>query len=373
MANVNAIPGPQGPVGPKGPKGDTGPQGPKGDQGPKGPQGPTGATGARGIQGLNGTFGTVGPPGPAGPAGADGPPGPAGPAGAAGPPGVAGSAGDIAAIADAATAGSTGRYADAGHTHTADASHVSLSVADATHWKEGTPTKTSEALDQLGTRARVVANAFAGADIGAKINAAAASFGGGVGEVHVLDGDYVQSTRVVIPEGITVRLGRGTYSNSFAADGAIPWQMKDGASLIGSGRSTKIEAPVMHVYDSGLPTVSDFVSATDNSLVGNVELLVQDIRFVRNPDSTTDGVQSAAVQFGNIEDAIVRWCYFDGCEGYAVFQASSSVSGNHGDGLPSTTGASWEVARWKRAALIPATSIAPLVQSPKAPDGIPSG
>lgn len=175
----------------------------------------------------------------------------------------------------------------------------------------------------------VVANDFAGSDIGAQINAAAQSLANG-GVVQVRDGNYVQTTKVIIPSGVTVRLGYGTISNSFAA-GTAHWQLKDNSSLIGAGWNTKLMGQVQTV--GGAATVGDFNSVADNSVVGNSNLLVRDIQFIRNPASTTSGVQTAAIQFGNVKNAYIEHCYFNGCEGYGVFQASSSITGNHGDGF----------------------------------------
>lgn len=280
MANTNVIQGPAGPIGPKGPRGDIGPQGPKGDPGPKGPQGPTGAAGARGVAGPSGPTGA---PGPQGSQGIQGPAGAVGPTGAAGPVGPQGLEGVIGPQGVAGPPGYGG----------------------------------------------VVANDFTGGDIGAKINAACASLPTG-GNVIVEDGDYTLTTKVVVGADITLRLGLGTISNSFPESSTPPFLLKDNARLVGSGWGTKIMNPVCTSITC--TAVGDFNSAGDNALPGNWGLRIKDIQFVANPASTTVA-ESAAVQLGNVKDARVTRCYFNGCEGYGVFQASSSVDGNHGDGF----------------------------------------
>jgi hypothetical protein len=181
----------------------------------------------------------------------------------------------------------------------------------------------------VSSRDVVVANYFPGADIGAKINAACSSLPNG-GFVRVLDGSYVQTTKVIISDGVTVMLGVGTISNSFPESGTPPWRMKDNSNLLGSGFGTKLMNPVCTSITC--ICVTDFISASDNSLVGNKNLIVKDIQFIGNP-SSTNPAESAAVQFGNINNVVVDHCWFDGVEGFGVFQASSSIHGNYGDGF----------------------------------------
>lgn len=174
----------------------------------------------------------------------------------------------------------------------------------------------------------VIANLFPGADIGEQINNAGASLPNG-GTILVLNGDYVQTTRVVVADNCKVLVGNGTISNSFSP-GLPPWLLKDNASLVGSGWGAKIMGPICSTGASII--VSDYVSGTDNSLVGNSNLLVKDIQFIPNPASTSLA-ESASVQFGNVRNARVEHCFFNGVEGYGAFQASSSIRGFHGDGF----------------------------------------
>lgn len=182
----------------------------------------------------------------------------------------------------------------------------------------------------------VIANTFAGADIGAQINTAvAAAVTTGIKEIRVLDGDYILATRVILEDGITLKLGVGTISNSLVEDRAPIIQMKDNCSVIGSGWGTVLMPNVTTANFNVV--IADFLSQRLSpigiSLPGNENLVVRDLKVIRNPSSTTPGTQSSIISFGNTKNVLVENCYLLDSEGYGVANASDSSLGYHGDYL----------------------------------------
>jgi hypothetical protein len=80
---------------------------------------------------------------------------------------------------------------------------------------------------------------FAGADLGAKINAADADLGATAGEIWVAGGGAI-GTQVILSSNHTLRLFPGTYTNSFG-EYVPPFLLKDNSSLICSSKETVIK------------------------------------------------------------------------------------------------------------------------------------
>lgn len=180
----------------------------------------------------------------------------------------------------------------------------------------------------------VIANAFPGGDIGAQINAAAASLVSvGGGTVVVGDGNYVQTTRVVLPNNVTLQLNSGLISN--ALPGGLPlFGMGDNCSIIGSGYGTRLMDPVV-IDQSGVAQViadnKTFGVGGNLSGAGNINLVVRNLQIIGNPLSTQFSAVSACIEFGSIQNALVDTIYFNNIAGYGAGQGSFSDGGFHAD------------------------------------------
>jgi hypothetical protein len=185
-----------------------------------------------------------------------------------------------------------------------------------------------------GVPNRVSAAAYCGGDIGAKVNAACGALvalGGGI--VEIPDGDFLQTTKVIIPPNVTVLLGSGTISTSIVSSSTPHWLLKDNSSLMGRGLGSKLMTPVFAPGDSFAVAVGDYNTWPDNDTQGNSNIRVADLQIIGNPSSTYRGSQSAAIQVGNVTNCTIERCLIHGVEGYGIFQVGSSVSGHFADGF----------------------------------------
>ncbi len=95
----------------------------------------------------------------------------------------------------------------------------------------------------------VIANDYAGADIGAKINAADADLGSDPGTIFVLPGDYDINTKIVLSAHRTLQLPRGTFTSHVVDDLTISF----GPGYSGSGEPDR--ASDISVIGSGWDTI----------------------------------------------------------------------------------------------------------------------
>ena len=172
-----------------------------------------------------------------------------------------------------------------------------------------------------------VANNFAGADLGAKINAADKDLGSAPGEILVRDGGTI-STQVIINPGHTLHFAPGIYrlTTELLWEGAF--LLRSHTTVIGSGWDTIIVEPprtgwiVFQSYEdirtkpTGSGTDSD-ISITDLQIKG------------ANP--AVEGGVRETLQMGNCHRCKAEHIWFNGTGVIGVQAGGNSSTGNFAD------------------------------------------
>src|SRR5882724_5883860 len=172
-----------------------------------------------------------------------------------------------------------------------------------------------------------VANNFAGADLGAKINAADKDLGSTVGEILVRNGGTI-STQVVISPGHTLRFGPGTYrlATKLLWEGAF--LLKSRTTVIGSGWDTIIVEPprtgwiVFQSYEDirTQPTGS----STDS------DITITDLQ-IKGANPAVEGCVRETLQMGNCHRCRVEHVWFNGTSVIGVQAGGNALKGNFAD------------------------------------------
>jgi hypothetical protein len=177
----------------------------------------------------------------------------------------------------------------------------------------------------------LVANQFAGADLGAKINAAFAALAPDYGEVHVYGGGSI-ATYVTVPARCTLTLHHGVYTCD-APFVTVPEQLQAELGLIrfsdysivrGDGWGT--------IIDQGLyinhPTVfAPYISSvlTSGGYFHGVTrgVRIRDLQIRGRVETASNGTYST-IELGNSHDFIVEGIFLNGTSGNGITAGGSS-------------------------------------------------
>lgn len=172
-----------------------------------------------------------------------------------------------------------------------------------------------------------VANNFAGADLGAKINAADKDLGAAVGEILVRNGGTI-STQVVISSGHTLRFSPGTYrlATELLWEGAF--LLKSRTTVVGSGWDTIIVEPprtgwiVFQSYEDirTQPTGS----GTDS------DITITDLQ-IKGANPAVEGSVRETLQLGNCHRCHVENIWFNETGVIGVQAGGNPSKGNFAD------------------------------------------
>lgn len=170
---------------------------------------------------------------------------------------------------------------------------------------------------QAGGRT-VNAERFPGSDLGAQINAADRSLGGGAGEIVVRGGGRI-STQIVISEGHTLRLMPGTYAPVTAG---IPILLKEGAALVGSGW----EAIILESTATGQFTVVAAYNGAQRNGAADAGIVIRDVQI----KGANPGFNSApqAVSLGNCSRCVVDKVWINSTRSIGIQLGGSAQFGN---------------------------------------------
>lgn len=169
------------------------------------------------------------------------------------------------------------------------------------------------------TRTRTVyAERFPGADLGARINAADRSLGSGAGEIVARDGGRI-ATQIVVSEGHTLRLLRGTYAP--VTDG-IPILLKQGARLIGVGWDSVI---LESIAKDQLTVVSAYNNAQKNGLA-DADLSISNVQ-IKGANAGFGSAQQA-ISLGNCSRCTVDHVWINGTRSIGILLGGASFYGN---------------------------------------------
>jgi hypothetical protein len=165
---------------------------------------------------------------------------------------------------------------------------------------------------------RVVrASQYAGADLGAKINAADKDLGAARGEI-VLQGGGTISTQVVISSEHTLRLLPGTYTTRTTV---APILLKPGSSIVGAGWDSII-------VESTAPGQFTVISAYNNAQrngTADANLSIRDVQI----KGANPGFNSApqAISLGNCSNCTVDKVWINGTRSIGIQLGGSSALG----------------------------------------------
>jgi len=178
----------------------------------------------------------------------------------------------------------------------------------------------------------ICANHLAGADIGAKINAAIAQLAGKPGTVYTLASTtgYVIETQVIVEENVTISLGTATYdcTHTGLTNPTLPvFLMKSNTSVESTQKwgAVLIEPPT---YSDVCITFRDYPAAFDGNAKGTDNIHIRDIVIIGRSGNVHTGV-TAAIHFGNCQNISVQGCKFKLNAGYAVSAGGAAASGFH--------------------------------------------
>jgi len=194
-----------------------------------------------------------------------------------------------------------------------------------------------------------VANDQIGANLGAKINAADAACGGGVGcQIWVFDGGSAAantiSSQVIVGSNHTLRFFEGIFYCKFPTQSAVIL-LKDNSNLIGAGWNTVIvenNDPLLQTYNpatgqgAGTRTANYRIvasfntqfscsSESANNTCRSTNLHVSDIQFKGIRTNQHDGGVVGAVGLGHCWGCSVRRNWFNEVSGYAAHFGSTQA------------------------------------------------
>ena len=172
-----------------------------------------------------------------------------------------------------------------------------------------------------------VANNFAGADLGAKINAADKDLGSAPGEILVRDGGTI-STQVIINPGHTLHFGPGTYSLTTELLWEGAFLLRSRTTVIGSGWDTIIVEPprigwiVFQSYED--IRTKPIGSGTDSDItITNLQ--------IKGANPAVEGGVRETLQMGNCHRCKVDHVWLNGTGVIGVQAGGNSLTGNFAD------------------------------------------
>ena len=176
----------------------------------------------------------------------------------------------------------------------------------------------SGSLQQTRQGRSVSANAFPGADLGVKINAADKSLGAAPGEIVVKGGGTI-STQVIISSGHVLSFQKGTYATKTSN---VPILMKPGSSVIGSGWDAII-------LESTAPGQFTVISAYNHSIengTADSDLTIRNIQV----KGANPGFNSApqAISLGNCTNCLVDKVWVNATRSIGIQLGGSSRRGH---------------------------------------------
>jgi hypothetical protein len=186
----------------------------------------------------------------------------------------------------------------------------------------------------------VVANQFAGADLGAKINAADAALGTSPGIIHVYGGGTL-TTKVHLTSYHTLHFHDGTYTLiSDWAEGILTEfgyiRLDDHTTVRGDGWGTIIEEPnllnrpkVFEPYISGTQ-ISGYYFAGKAK-----EITIRDLQIKGIHTQASNGTYST-VELGNCHNCTVDRLFLNQTTGNGITIGGGGYVGNHADGVTVT-------------------------------------
>lgn len=170
----------------------------------------------------------------------------------------------------------------------------------------------------------IVANDYAGADIGAQINAADADLGAGPGTIVVLPGDYTISTQIVLGSYHRLLLPPGLFDTNMTA-GPI-FVMKSFSTVQGSGWMTRISEPKATFYGD-IWVFRDYDTiAGDTRSPGSTDIEIKDFQIV--PGSLVTSANIGSITFGNTKRVTVQNVFFNQSSGFSVVFGGDASLGN---------------------------------------------
>lgn len=186
----------------------------------------------------------------------------------------------------------------------------------------------------------VVANQFAGADLGAKINAADAALGASSGIIHVYGGGTL-ATKVQLNSYHTLHFHDGTYTlDSDPAEGLANEfgfiRLYDHTSVRGDGWGTIILEPdilnrpkVFEPYVSGTYTDGYFFRGKAQ------DIIIRDLQIKGVHTQASNGTYST-VELGNCHNCSVDRLFLNQTTANGITIGGSGLAGNHADGVTVT-------------------------------------
>jgi hypothetical protein len=179
-----------------------------------------------------------------------------------------------------------------------------------------------------GKANRIAASSYAGADIGAKINAAVAyllTIGGGIVEVEDSATPYAWSTTVTLEEGTSLSLGAGDYVCTMAGNTVL---YKSRTSLIGAGNATRIFESTNAAAEA-IRMFRDYAStaALDTDVDSNSDIYIANLQIV-GASPNFDSARST-ISMHNVHRVRVENVFLNGTRANGICFGGTSNTGNH--------------------------------------------
>lgn len=180
------------------------------------------------------------------------------------------------------------------------------------------------------SQSRLVVDACgsAGADIGAKINAADATLGASPGDITMYTCSGNIATQVVLNPGHTLKLAAGTYTHSLDKCAVL---LKHDSSVVGSGWQTVFQESSNSPSNEGICVFRGYNDSVDG-LTNDDRITIRDLQIIAGTGVVSEGTRSA-INLGNAHDALVDNVFINSTHAIGVQIGGSGATGIFANGV----------------------------------------